>query len=494
MSLLSFGAFSQPETSKPDDINIILSKYETIANQLMQKAHVPGMAIAIVKGQKVVYLKGFGVRRAGFNEPVDENTVFQIASVSKPITSTVIAKLVGEKKVDWSTKIHQLTDRFTLSDVWTSQQLTIADLLSHRSGLPDHAGDILEDLGYSRDQIIHKLRFINQLDDFRASFNYTNFGFSEAAYAVSEHFNQSWQELLNEKLLKPLSMRRTSSLNQDFMNHQNRVALHVIKDDKPQALYQRNPDAQAPAGGISSSISDLSQWLIMLINDGRYKNKQIVDAAALSDTHQPHNTFFLPEKPWSDYGYGWNVSRHDNGQVQYGHSGAFVLGVRSVVTVRPDQKMGIIILTNAAITGLPEVLSQTWFDLYDNGQVTKDWYAIINPILVESLTPKKYLEEKPDQTFKPMPLSRYAGLFHNDYFGDIEVSLKNQDLMLAIGPEKKEFKLTHWNRDTFYLETIGEMASGKSPVTFVMDEEGSANSVTIAAFNEFGEGRFTKNN
>ena len=176
-----------------------------------------------------------GCRQAGGDLPVTPDTVFQVASVSKPLTSTVLAALVGEQKVDWDTPVNELDPQFQLSDPWVTKQLTLKDLLSHRSGLPDHAGDLLEDLGFDQQSIMQKLR-LEPLKGFRSNYAYTNFGFTEAALAAAKASNMSWKALVQEKLLNPLGMTATSTTFQGYLSNPNKADIHFISKGKAEPL------------------------------------------------------------------------------------------------------------------------------------------------------------------------------------------------------------------------------------------------------------------
>ncbi len=272
---LVFPLFSFAATNElnPNRIQAIIPEFERYIKTGMEESHVPGLAIVIVDDQKIVYIKGFGVRRAGGELPVNSDTVFQIASVSKPLTSTVLAALVGEQKLHWDSPINELDPQFQLSDPWISKQLTLQDLLSHRSGLPDHAGDLLEDLGFDQQSILHKLRLL-PLKGFRSNYAYTNSGFTEAALAAAKASNMSWETLAQEKLLKPLGMTATSTTFEGYIQKPNKADIHFISKNSAEPLYQRNPDAQSPAGGFSTNINDFAKWMLLQLADGKYQGNR----------------------------------------------------------------------------------------------------------------------------------------------------------------------------------------------------------------------------
>src|SRR6516225_8037526 len=215
-----------------ENLNAAIPKLEKLAEQAMQNTGIPGMAIAVVYKDHVAYLKGFGVREVGKPEPVDPDTVFQLASVSKPIASTVVAALVGEKVVSWDDPIILHDPGFQMYDPWVTREVTVRDMFAHRSGLPDHAGDRLEDLGYDRKTILSRLRYQNPSSSFRSHYAYTNFGLTEAAVAAAKAAGRSWEEISAEKLYRPLGMKNTSSRYADFVAANNRALGHVLINGK----------------------------------------------------------------------------------------------------------------------------------------------------------------------------------------------------------------------------------------------------------------------
>ena len=250
------------------------------ANEIEQDA-VPGLAIAVVFQDQVVFAAGFGVRDVSTKEPVNADTVFQLASLSKPISSTVVAELVGEGKISWDSKISDLDPDFAMYDPWVTREITIRDFYSHRSGLPDHAGDLLEDLGFKREEILHRLRYQKPDSSFRSHYAYTNFGITEAAVAATKAYKTAWEDASAEKLYRPLGMNSTSSRYADFIGRANKALGHVQINGKWVQKYKRDPDPEAAAGGVSSSVNDLARWMRLQLADGQFDGRRIVDEKAL---------------------------------------------------------------------------------------------------------------------------------------------------------------------------------------------------------------------
>jgi CubicO group peptidase (beta-lactamase class C family) len=360
----------------PQKVRAALPELERLAQQTLKKTGVPGLSVAVVHQDQVVYLKGFGTRQAGKEGPVGPDTVFQLASVSKPLASTVLAALVGEGVIGWDDRVIDRDPCFRLYDPWVTREVTLRDLLCHRSGLPDHAGDLLEDLGYGRAEVLRRLRYQKPGSSFRSRFAYTNFGYTAAAVAAARAAGKPWEDLAAEKLYRPLGMRSTTSRFADYVAAGDRAHLHVRVEGKWAPRYVRDPDAQSPAGGASSTARDLAQWLRLQLGGGKFNGRQVIAAKALAETHRPQIISTPPQNPATDranfYGLGWNVNYDDRGRARLGHSGGFDLGAATAVSLLPSEGLGIVVLTNAAPVGVPEAVSASFFDLVLIGKVTKD--------------------------------------------------------------------------------------------------------------------------
>ncbi len=368
----------------PGQIAAAVEQLDGVARDLLTRTGVPGMAIAVVHDDKVVFVKGFGVRSLADPAPVDENTVFQLASVSKPIAGTVVARAVGERKADWNDRVSRLLPGFALADAHATRDVTVADLFAHRSGLPDHLGDILEDLGASRDVILRRLR-LAPLTPLRQSFAYNNFGISTGAFAVARKLGTSWETLSERTLYRPLGMTSTSSRHRDFLRRANRASLHVQDTaGRWRVGGTRNPDAQSPAGGVSSSVRDLTQWMRLLLADGMHDGRRLISPDALRTMRTPTIALGAPAAPDSRTamsGLGIDITVDATSRVRLTHSGAFTTGGSTHVSLLPAEKLGIVVLTNGWQIGLPEAVASTFLDLAEQGHATRDWLATFAPLL-----------------------------------------------------------------------------------------------------------------
>ncbi|MBL8792673.1 MAG: serine hydrolase [Planctomycetia bacterium] len=487
-----------PPEVTPEKLKAALPALDKLVEQTLQKTGVPGVAIAVVHRDQVVHLKGFGVRAAGRPELVDADTVFQIASMSKPMATTVLARLVGDKVIRWDDRVIDHLPEFRMYDPWVTRELTLRDCLCHRSGLPEQAGDWLEDIGYERDAILHRLRFLKPASSFRSRYAYTNFGFTAAAVAGAKAAGKPWEDLCAEQLYRPLGMTATSSRYADYAAAKNRVLIHVRVDGKWTAKNIRQPDAQAPAGGVSSTARDLAQWMRLQLAGGAWNGKPLVDAKALAETHQPQIVSgYHPEtRQEALYALGWGISRDEQGRLYWKHSGAFFLGIRTEVALLPAEGLGIITLSNAAPTGVPEGINASFFDLVLHGKLRQDWITLWNDRFEQFVQMSLGAETnyaKPSASPSPaLPAATYVGRYANDYFGAVEVVEQQGALQLRLGPKPLTFPLRHYDRDVFVYQPTGESAGGPSGVTFTVGPQRQASRVVIECLNGNGQGAFER--
>lgn len=283
----------------------------------MAATGIPGLAMAVVYDGKVRYIDGHGVRELGKPDRVDADTVFYLASVSKPISATVVGAALsrGLTQFSWRDPIADHLPGFTLSDPWVGSHVTVADMFCHRSGLPDHSGNLLEDLGYGRTEIIAKLAAY-PLKPFRDNYEYTNYGLTTGAEAVATATGRTWEKLGDELIFGPVGMSSSSFTYAGLQSRTNRAALHHKVDGKFRAFPDADYEPQAPAGSASSSVRDMAKWVTMLLDDGRYNGAQVVDPKQLNFIWSPG---FMSKPPgevgdWgSFYGMGWNVSYQRTG-------------------------------------------------------------------------------------------------------------------------------------------------------------------------------------
>jgi len=479
--------------AKVDDA---VGKLDGIVQDGMKKTGVPGVAVVVVYKDRVLYLKGFGERKVGQSAAADPDTVFELASLSKPLSSTVIAGVVGSKAIGWDDPVAGQLPGFALKDPWVTGHVTYADFFSHRSGLPDHAGDLLEDLGYDRTYILDHLRH-EPLSPFRAGYAYTNYGVTAAGQAAANAKGTTWEKLAEDTLYGPAGMNSTSSRFADYDRAKDKAVNHVkAADGTWQAKYVRDADAQSPAGGASSTARDMGTWLRLQLANGKLDGRQIIPADPLERTHLPEIVAQPPRAPAGRagfYGLGWNVGYDDQGRLRLSHSGAFELGANTNVTMLPGEQLAIAVLTNGAPVGLADSVALNFFDTAQYGKPTADWLSLVDQVYQQQeragRSPTDYTEP-PQNAAAARPEDAYTGTYANDFYGPLTVTADQGGLTMSLGPKPMRFRLTHYDGDTFSFETVGENATGLSGVTF--KGGGPAAKVTVEAWDLDGLGTFTR--
>ncbi len=472
-----------------------VSKLDGIAEDLMRKSGIPGMAVAVVHGGKTVYAKGFGVKDTtkpddGGNR-VNPDTVFQLASVSKSIAATVVAHEVGVGAVGWDTPIVSKLPWFALSDPAVTPMVTVGDMMSHRSGLPDHAGDMLEDLGYDRRQVLERLRQL-PLDPFRISYAYTNFGYTAGAEAVAVGAGKPWEALADDVLFRPLGMKQTSYRFADYESRADRAIGHIHMDGRYEPAFVRDADPEAPAGGASSSVNDMTRWLAMVLANGGHDGKQVVAADALLPALTPQVVSSPATEPAMRsgfYGFGFNVGSTSAARMELSHSGAFELGAGTNFLILPSADVAIVALTNATPSGVPESLTAQFADLVQFGEVREDWYGLYNAAFVKMEKPAGSLVGKkpPANPASAAPPASYVGTYQNDYWGPARITERDGELRLALGP-KLDVPLEHWDGNTFTFTFVTENAPPGTISTARFD----GNNLTLEYYDTFKKGTFVK--
>ena len=431
-----------------------VSKLDRLASDAMAETGIPGMAIAVVQGDQLLYARGFGVADLDTGEPVDADTAFQLASVSKPIGATVVASLVGTGEITWDDPVVQHFPEFALSDPYVTANATIGDMYSMRSGLPDQAGDDLEELGYDRNAIIERFRLL-PLEPFRTVSQYTNFGLTAGAESAARAAGVPWEELSEQRLYAPLGMDRTTSVYDEFMATPNRATLHVIRDGEWVTNGNRSEQAQAPAGQVSSTANDMARWMTMWLAAGEYDGQQVVDSEAFLESLVPRinkGTGTDPLKRPSSYGYGIGINTDATARVQYQFSGAFSQGAATHVTFLPAEDLGIVVLTNAYPVGVAEGVTAEFLDLVEYGYVANNWMAYYAATFAEALGGNEEVPEPPTDPAVDQPLTAYAGTYDNPYYGPVEITVSGEGLVATLGPKGLQITLSPWQGDVFASE------------------------------------------
>jgi len=469
-----------------------LPELDTIVETGMAESGVPGVAVAVVYDDEVVYTQGYGVRDVDTGDPVDPETIFLVASLTKSISSTVMAGAVGQGIFGWNDPVSEYNPDFELSNQYVTDNVTFADLFSHRSGIPGGGGDVLEAIGYDRSEVLRRLRYLS-LNPFRDTYAYTNFGMTAGGESAAVAAGMSWEDLADEILFDPIGMTSTSMRYADYEAADNRAELHVKITDLWESSFDRMPDVQAPAGGVNSNVIDLAEWMRLQLAAGELDGEQIIDEEALNMTHTPMIAKSPPQPDITgvplSYGLGWNVEVDATGATRWNHSGAFSTGASTTVKLLPAESLGIVVLTNGGPVGLPEAITDAYFDLLQTGEWSTDtfdlWAGRFSGIYGE---PEKF-DDPGDDAVPALDNVSYVGVYANDYVGEVQVVERDGNLVVVAGPARVEYALTHLDSNTFTYVQDPELPSFLSGAIFEFAPDGGlALTVTLTGFDVDGLG------
>lgn len=474
-----------------DQVKTALSKLDGLIEDAMKRTGVPGAAVAVVYDDTVVYEQGFGVREVGRADAVTPETVFQLASMSKSISSTLVAAVVGDGATTWDAVAADLLPGFAMSDPWLTSQVTLRDLFSHRSGLPGYAGDgLTSTFGYGRDESVRRLRHVLPATPLRTSFAYANLPLSVAAYAAAQKTGKTWEDLADERLFAPLGMDTSSYRLADYVGRTNKAVPHYRTRDGVWALGEvTDADASAPAGGVSTNVRDLTQWMRLQLGDGLFEGVEIVASTPLLETRRPQILTGSPpnpaDGPASFYGLGWYLQYDERGRLRLNHIGDFNSGFRTGVSLLPAAGLGIVVLSNAWPNALSDGIPKAFFEIVDRGEQTEDWIGIFEAQTTAGLAALSAAApfprgEAPSDGPALSP-DAYTDTYTNELYGDLIVKEAHGGLELEVGPLPTRLALQHWDRDvfTFPLPPSGEVLLGKLGVEFMIGPSRKTTTVAL---------------
>lgn len=462
----------------------------------LEQTGVPGAAVAVVSNGEVVFEEGYGVRDVTTQEPVDVGTVFQIASLSKPLSSSIAAKAItDDPDLSWEDPVVEHLPDFALNDPYVTEHGKISDFFSHRTGIPTGAGDDLEDIGFDADYIMAHMDQI-PLASFRDTYQYSNFGLTVGGEAVAASRGQTWAQTAQELLYEPLGMTSTTTVHDEYLAADDRAAMHArTGEGEYEQLFDRDADAEAPAGGVASTVGDIAKWMKMVLANGEVDGAEFIDPLVLAKTYSAHSITGGDAKNLtsrtSHYGFGTNVGATVTGRVNINHSGAFGWGAATNATMIPDLNLGIVVLTNGAPSGVPEAIVWEFLDLVQFGEETRPWLDLWPVMFAHFSDPAGDLvgANPPADAAEAGPAGDYVGTYSSPYFGEFIVSEDNGILTGALGPEGGyTFEIDPWDGDTLSFVPTGENAlpGSLSSAVFVRDGE-QITGVTLTYFNKFPE-------
>lgn len=457
------------------------SDFDALVQRGMTDWEIPGMAIAIVKEGEIVYAKGFGEKKLGTGEPVDEHTLFGIASVSKNITAAALAILVDEGKITWDTPIIDIIPWFALSDPWVTSQVTVRDALTHRVGIGRMIGNRLQFMsGHSRDDLIRKLRYMEFQEPFRSSFVYSNMLYSVAGQVIEYASGQTWDECLKTRLFDPIGMQSNTSITA-ITAEDNAAWPHQYIEGEVVAIARRNWDNAGPAGGINASVTDVAKWMIMQLGEpGVYQGTRLVSEAQMREIHKPQTVLpsSNPYGPQASYGLGWNILDYEGKRV-LSHGGA-TDGFNTAAYIVPELELGVVVVGNT-FNQLGDALAYTVIDSYLDISRT-DWLDRYLSGYQRAFANAKALRQKihdarVTETAPTLPLAQYVAHYASDAYDTVAVKSGERGLELHFwGQEGLVADLEHWHYDT-YRAVWRNPAQREEFAFFTLDKTGRADAL-----------------
>lgn len=442
---------------------------------------VPGVSVVIVKDDRIVYAKGFGVRELGKPGKVDADTIFAIGSTTKAFTAAALGMLVDEKKIKWDGPVREYMPDFELYDPYVTRNVTVRDLITHRTGVAP-SNMVWYGSGYDRKEVIRRMRFQPGSIGLRTNFQYQNEMFITAGEIVPAVTGIGFDRFVASRILIPLGMRRTNASVADLKGLANVATPHVKPDDRMVPIPYRDIDNVGGAGSMNSSARDMAQWVRMQLGGGSFEGKQLIAPATLAEMHTgqivirgaPTDTF-----KFTEYGMGWGVQEY-RGHKIIGHTGG-IDGMLSLVGMIPDQKLGLIVLTNGMPSALTAAIQLRVYDAFLGVPVTDHVAALKAKEAAAKAAQAKAAPPRPAVIAPPtLPLERYAGTYSSDLLGDVKVTLAEGNLVLT--RPNAVAVLEHDRNDLFKArwESAGALAiAGKIPVGFTFGSLGEVEGLTF---------------
>ena len=478
----------------PPDID----RYMTRA---LDEFHTAGLAIAIVKDGRVVFEKGYGVRRIGDPTPVDSNTLFQIASNTKAFTSAALAILVDDGKLQWDDRVTQIIPGFELADPYVTNAFTVRDMLTHRSGLGLGAGDLLWfHSNYSREEIVHRMRAAKFVTGFRAAYAYDNVMYIAAGLVFPPVTGRTWESFVSERLFKPIGMTTAVPTLVAVPAGADMATPHDWENGQITVIPADSTNAIAPAGGITASVADLSKWLIVQLDSGRMASGRLWSPARTEEMWAPQTIMPIEKGPASvaalvpnfeAYGRGWDL-RDYRGVKIVTHSGGLA-GMTSNTELVPSQKLGVVVLTNGE-SSLSVALTQWVVDAYLGAPPT-DWAKVFadrerHDDSVGRAAEQRQHATRASDSRPTLPLARYAGPYTDALYGDATISEEDGHLVLRFSHSPAfTGDLEFWQYDTFIAHWRTRHLED-AYVTFALTPSGGIDHFTMAAVSPLADFSF----
>lgn len=495
---ISLPAQTVAPTAPPPDLDAY------VANS-MKTFEVPGLALAIVKDGKVLVAKGYGVRKLGDPTSVDEHTMFGIGSNTKAFTTAALATLVDAGRLSWDDPVYQWLPGFVMYDPYVSHEMTIRDLLTHRSGMGLGEGDLLfwPQSTYTREEIIYKLRFMKPASSFRSHYAYDNLLYMTAGQIIPAVTGTSWDEYVRQNIFVPLGMMNSNTTTRAFKPGDDYALPHSRIDGKLQVIALEALDNAGPAGSINSCAEDMAKWVQLQLNHGKFvdqerrlfteeRSREMWTPQTILPTGNPPGLLAGLKANFADYALGWGL-RDYHGRKLVGHTGG-VAGFVSRVMLVPEENLGVVVLTNAEEDGAFDSILYHILDYYF-GLPPTDWIAGFkaykNQEEKDAAETMKKAEGARDAHSKPsLPLEKYAGVYNDAWYGPITMRMENAGLVMSFDRTPGMVgDLQHWQHDTFKVHWRPHTIEDAF-VTFSLKPDGSIDSAKMQAVSPLADFSF----
>ena len=444
--------------------------------------HVPGLAIAIVKGDSLVFAKGYGVLEAGKPTPATEHTRFAIGSTTKAITTVALAMLVDEGKLRWDDKVIDYVPDFRLSDPYVTRELTIRDLLTHRSGLgsTDMLWAVPEN-DYTQAEMIRRLRYVQPASSFRSQWEYQNVVYAIGGFIVEKVSGMPWATFVQNRIFTPLGMTETVPLVSGIIGKPNVAVPHAEIRDTIRVVPIRSTDAVAAAGSVWSSVTDMSKWMRFMLDSGRVGEKRLITTAAFNEIVAPqirapvdqYPALSLAHPTFFSYGLGWFVQDY-RGHTVWMHTGS-IDGMCAIIGLLPEERIGVYVLENLDHAELRHALMYKVFDLY-TGAPARDWSADLQKLFAA----RRAARSEPQHATGTKPslaLDKYVGSYSDSTYGNFDVTSTNGVLHARFGKADLG-DLDQWEYDSFRTRETPK----RQPTTLTFGPDGSGNVKSVRAY------------
>jgi CubicO group peptidase (beta-lactamase class C family) len=459
---------------------------------------VPGIAVAIVKDGKVIHSKGYGLRSLNSKDKTDENTLFAIASNSKAFTSAALGILVDEGKLTWNSRVIDFIPEFRLYSPYVTEEFTIKDLLTHRSGLGLGAGDLMiwpDGSSFTLPEIIHNMRYLKPVSSFRTKYDYDNLLYIVAGEVVSRISGMTWAEFVQKRIMEPLKMVRSAGSYDNLKDKGNVFDPHIPVEGKLQVVPMTMNNVANAAGGIYSSVADMSKWAIMQLNRGKYgdsQEKTLLSPAVHQELWTPQTIIPVRGKTtykthFSSYGLGWGLS-DVNGYKRVTHTGG-LSGVVTQVTLIPDLNLGIIVFTNQqsgeAFTSITNSILDSYFGITGVDRVAENLeYLKKSQDNASKVTEEiwKVVEANKLKGISVADIGMFAGTYRDNWFGDVEISLRDGKLIFnSKKSPKMAGEMVFYKGSTFIVKWFDRSFDADSYANFSFNNQGNVAGFTMNA-------------